>query len=213
MIATDLRSGVEQLGDMIAEASHHRSLYRRRHFDRMRHSRISARRAACGPVTGRSRSTNSCPARTRATRPGGGALRWRRPLPRPSPAAGIARWPRSTRPARSPAIITQNIDNLHQVVRLRRRACDRAARQHHLCPLHRLRRALMICRGSRRASRRPAARPTAPSATSRSRPRRSRSARRCRKTRCAAPPNWRSNATCSSRSDRRWWCGRRPVFR
>ena len=40
MIAIDLRSGVEQLGDMIAEASTILP-YRRGHFDRMRHSRFS----------------------------------------------------------------------------------------------------------------------------------------------------------------------------
>ena len=49
MIASDLRSGVEQLGDMIAEASDHRSLYRRRHLDRMRHSRFPLARRIVDP--------------------------------------------------------------------------------------------------------------------------------------------------------------------
>ena len=34
--------------------------------------------------------------------------------PPPGPAAATARWPASTAPARCPALVTQNIDNLHQ---------------------------------------------------------------------------------------------------
>ena len=113
MIAKDLRSGVEALGDMIAEASS---------IVPFTGAGISTE---CGIPDFRSPGgiwTRNRPipfdefvaSQEPATRRGGGALRWSRRLPRPSPGAGIARWPRSTGPARSPAIITQNIDNLHQ---------------------------------------------------------------------------------------------------
>ena len=62
-------------------------------------------------------------------------------------------------------------------------------------------------RGGRRARR------TAPAAAAWSRPRRSRSARRCRRRRCAGPKNSPAHATCSSRSALRWWSGRPPDFR
>ena len=45
-----------------------------------------------------------------------------------------------------------------------------------------------------------------------SRPRRSRSARRCRRRRCGAPRSRRSPPICSSCSARRWWCIRPPGF-
>ena len=35
-------------------------------------------------------------------------------MPPPGPAAAIARWRASTGPAKCPALVTQNIDNLHQ---------------------------------------------------------------------------------------------------
>ena len=46
--------------------------------------------------------------------PGGGALPWRISSAAPSPAAGTGRSPACIAPARCPALITQNIDNLHQ---------------------------------------------------------------------------------------------------
>ena len=80
---------------------HHRSLHRRRHFHRMRHSRFPLARRPVDPQPPDRVRRIRRQSPTRATKPGGGALRWSRPLRRPSPAAGIARWPRSTRPARS----------------------------------------------------------------------------------------------------------------
>ena len=50
-----------------------------------------------------------------ATRRGGGALRWSRPSPPPSRGAAIARSPSLYRAGKIPAIVTQNIDNLHQI--------------------------------------------------------------------------------------------------
>ena len=160
MIASDLRSGVEQLGDMIAEAS------------------------TIVPFTGAGISTECGIPDFRS--PGG---LWTRNRPIPfdefvaSPDARDEAWRRrfameptfaAAKPGRGhralaslykagkiPAIVTQNIDNLHQVVRLRRRTCRRTARQHHLCPLHRLRAGLRSGVGQSCASRRPAARPTA----------------------------------------------------
>jgi hypothetical protein len=49
VIAKDLRSGVEQLGNMIAEAAVYRSLYRSRHFHRMRHSGFPLARRPVDP--------------------------------------------------------------------------------------------------------------------------------------------------------------------
>ena len=152
----------------------------------------------------RSLSTISSPARRCATK------HWRRRFAmeehfaRRRPAAAISRSPRSTRRARCPALITQNIDNLHQASGIAAERRRRAARQHDLCDLPRLRGALRARRGcaqrfdaSRLRARLPAA-----AATSRRRP--SRSARRCPKRRCGAREELDARLPiCSSRSVRR----------
>ena len=65
-------------------------------------SRISVRRAGCGPRTSRSRSTSSWPARRRATNPGGGASPWRTSSAMPVRGGDTGRWRASIAPARFP---------------------------------------------------------------------------------------------------------------
>ena len=92
------------------------------------------------------------------------------------------------------------------------RTRGRAARQHDLRHLPRLRQALRAGLGAGSSSTRPAdARPIAPTAAAISRPRRSRSARRCRKRAMRRAQELTLAAIFSSRSARRWWSGRRPA--
>ena len=56
------------------------------------------------------------------------------------------------RRGKAPGVITQNIDNLHQDLRIAARARHRAARQQHLRTLSRLRQALRAVLGARRSS-------------------------------------------------------------
>ena len=77
-------------------------------------SRISVRPAASGPRCGRSTFRISSPARRRATNPGGGASPWRNSSAARSPGAAIRRSPALYRAGKSPGVVTQNIDNLHQ---------------------------------------------------------------------------------------------------
>ena len=101
----------------------------------------------------------------------------------PSPAAAIARWRASTAPARCPALITQNIDNLHQASGIAAERRRRAARQHDLRDLPRLRASATNCRGcSEKFERSGGTRAGLRAAAATSRPRPSRSARRCRTT-------------------------------
>ena len=89
-----------------------------------------------------------------------------------------------------PGVITQNIDNLHQASGIAAEARGRAARQHDLRDLPRLRKALRIVVGEAESCRNAAVvRRIARSAAAISRPRPSRSARRCRRRRCGAPRN------------------------
>ena len=211
MIASDLRSGVEQLGDMIAAAS------------------------TIIPFTGAGISTECGIPDFRSP---GGVWTRNRPIPFDefvaSKQARDEAWRRrfamettfaAVKPARGhralaslyragkiPAIITQNIDNLHQASGF---AADHVVELHGNTTYAR-------CIGCGRAydlswvKQRfdsTAAPPTAPCATSRSRPRPFRSGRRCRKKRWRARPSLLSIATCSLRSDRRWWSGQPPGFR
>ena len=212
MIASDLRSGVEQLGDMIAAAS------------------------TIIPFTGAGISTECGIPDFRSP---GGVWTRNRPIPfdefvaskrsagRSLAAAlcdgdDVCRGQARARPPRAGFALSRRQDSRdhHPEHRqsasglgLRRRSCRRAARQHHLCPLHRMRPGLRSLMGEAAIRRRTAAPPTAPCATSRSRPRPFRSGRRCRKTRWRARPSLLSIATCSLRSDRRWWSGQPPGFR
>ena len=62
----------------------------------------------------RSPTTTSSPARRCATKPGGGASRWRLISPRARPGRGHRALASLHRAGKMPAVITQNIDNLHQ---------------------------------------------------------------------------------------------------
>ena len=121
-----------------------RAVHRRRHLDRMRNSRF--------PLAGRALDQEPAdPVRRISGEPGdarrslaaalrhGGAVSRRR-----SPAGAIARSPASIAPAKCPALITQNIDNLHQASGIARGRRRRTARQHDLRHLPRLREALRI---------------------------------------------------------------------
>ena len=91
-----------------------RAVHRRRHLDRMRHPGLPlARRHLDQEPADPVRRVPGKPGHARrglaAAFRHGGAIRRRA-----SPAAAISRSRASTGPARSPAVITQNIDNLHQ---------------------------------------------------------------------------------------------------
>src|SRR6202035_2387493 len=75
---------------------------------------ISAHQAAFGPRTSRSRTMSSWRARRRATNPGGAASPW--PTSSATPGRGGGDGPAGSlyRAGKVPAVITQNIDNLHQ---------------------------------------------------------------------------------------------------
>ena len=166
VIASDLRSGVERLGDMIAAAS------------------------SIVPFTGAGISTECGIPDFRSP---GGIWTRNRPIPfdefvtsqdardeawrrrfameptfaAAKPGRGHRALASLYRAGKTPAIITQNIDNLASGVRLQGRPRHRTARQYHLCPLHRLRAGLRPAVGQDSASTRPAARRIAPRATSR----------------------------------------------
>jgi hypothetical protein len=78
-----------------------------------RASRTSARRAASGPSTSRSTSTTSCRRRRCAREAGGASSRPTRPCSRPSPTPA-PRARQAGRAGKMTAIITQNVDGLHQ---------------------------------------------------------------------------------------------------
>ena len=115
MIAPDLETAIARLRELVEEAERDRAVHRRRHLDRMRHSRISARPAASGPRCGRSTSRDFLASQEMrdeslaAALRHGGAVRRRQARPRP-PGAGQA----LSSAGKSPGVVTQNIDNLHQ---------------------------------------------------------------------------------------------------
>ncbi len=88
----------------------------------------------------------------------------------------------------------------------------RAARQYHVCVVPRLQRALRAGVGARAHGGGQRLRARLPAAAASSRPRPSRSARRCPMLQCGEPRTWRSPAICFWRSARRLWSGRPPDF-
>ena len=114
MIAPDLETAIDELQRIGGGGARDRARSPAPEFPPSVAFRTSAHRAGCGPKTGRFRSMSSSPARTCATRRGGGASPWMRSFPRRGPAAGTSRWPALYRAGKAPAVITQNIDNLHQ---------------------------------------------------------------------------------------------------
>src|SRR5947208_8304256 len=211
MIASDVRSGVERLGDMIASA---RTIV---------------------PFTGAGISTECGIPDFRS--PGG---LWTRNRPIPfdefvaSPEVREEAWRRrfameptfaAAKPGRGhralaslyragkiPSIVTQNIDNLHQISGF---AAEHVVELHGNTTYAR-------CIGCGQAydlawvKLRFDEIGGAPDCTVCDEPVKpppSRSDRRCRNRRCAAPWNSRSIATCSCRSGHRWWSGQLPDFR
>ncbi len=110
------------------------------------------------------------------------------------------------------AVITQNIDNLHQVAGVAGRPSDRAARQHRLCQMPHLQRAGGNRRYPRFISTAMAMRPTASSAAASSRPPPSRSARPCRRRRWRGRSRPASLPICCWWPVPPWWSIRRPPF-
>ncbi len=119
----------------------------RRHFHRMRHSRFPLPGRPCGPRTSRSRSTSSWPARRRATSPGAGALPWTTSSATPGRAGDIGALASLYRAGKVPAVITQNIDNLHQASALRRNTWSSCTATRPM-RMPRLRSALRACLGA-----------------------------------------------------------------
>src|ERR1700681_506505 len=107
-----------------------------------------------------------------------------------------------------PAVITQNIDNLHQVSGF---AADKVVELHgnttYATCLDCARRYELAWVRERYEAAGHA--PDCAACAATSKPQRSRSVRPCRRRRCTAPSSTRRPATCSWRSVRRWWCGRR----
>ena len=164
---------------------HHRRLHRSGDLDRERRARFPLARTAHGCATSRFPSSSSCKAQKPGAKRGGESSRWTISIAMPRRAAAISASPRWWL-GRMPAVITQNIDGLHQASGLVGRSGHRAARQRHLCglPLLRPRHELGL---SGSASRRRASRRAARlAAASSSRPR-SHSARPCLRKRCAPP--------------------------
>ena len=137
MIARDLRSGVEQLGNMIAEA---RTIIPFTGAGISTECGIPDFRSPGGLWT-RNRPiafdefVSSSEARDEA---------WRRrfamepTFAAAKPGRGHRALASLYRAGKIPAIITQNIDNLHQMSGFKADDVDRTSRQHHLCPVHRL---------------------------------------------------------------------------
>ena len=175
--------------------------------------RIFGRRAASGPRCGRSRSMNFWPARTCATKPGGAGSPWRSISAAPSPGRGHLALASLYRAGKIPGRRHAKHRQSAPSIRHRSGTCGRIARQQHLCLMPGLCSAVRIVVGEAEiyCGRGPRARLSGLAADI-SRPRRCRSDRRCPSEPCAARRNLRSAATFSSRSARRWWCGRRPDF-
>ena len=154
-------------------------------------SPISARRAACGPRTSRSRSTNSWPARRRATNPGGAASPWTTSSAMPGRGAGhraLASLYRAGKvPARDHAEHRQSASGVRVFPATR----GRAARQYDLCDLPRLQCALRACLGAAADGCGERLRAGLRAAAATSRPRPYRSVRRCRMPPCNAPKTLR----------------------
>ena len=166
--------------------------------------RTFARRAACGLGSGRFRSINSSRARPCAP------SSWRRRFAMQEhfvaarPGRGHRALASLHRAGKVPAVVTQNIDNLHQasgfadgaVVELHGNTtyatCLDCARRYELAWV-------------RERFEAQSGRLTAPPAGAISRPRRCRSAKPCRRPRYGAPRRWRNPATCSLPSARRSW--------
>ena len=163
MIAPDVKTAIRRLRALVDGAGAHRAVHRRGHLDRMRHPGFPFARAASGPRCGRSTFRISSPARRRATNPGGGASPWRSSSAAPSPGRGhqALASPLSRRQVarRGDSKHRQPAPSLWHCCRTRRRA----ARQHDLRDLPRLRGALRIALGQAALRARAAARPSCPS--------------------------------------------------
>ena len=192
MIAKDLRSGVEQLGNMIAEAE---CIVPFTGAGISTECGIPDFRSpgGCGPVTARLHSMNSFPAPRR-----GRVLAPRFAMQDTFAVAKPGRGHRALaslyKAGKTPAIITQNIDNLHQVSGFK---ADDVVELHGNTTYAR-------CIGCGHAYDLPWVKARfeesgdAPDCTICDEPVKTatiRSDRRCRKKRCVALPNWPSNAT------------------
>ena len=142
MIAPDLETAVARLREMIEQFRARGSVHRRRYLDRKRYSGFPfARRPvdqdAADPVRSVPRKPRDARRGMAAALRDGGVFREGR-----SRLAAISRSRRSISRGKSPGVITQNIDNLHQASGIARARCDRVARQYHLRHLSRLQHAL-----------------------------------------------------------------------
>ena len=156
----------------------------------------------------------SSPAARCATRPGGAASPWRKISPGQTGAWPSARWRRLYRAGKIPALITQNIDNLHQASGIAAEASRRIAWQYHLCDLPGLRRALRAGLGEGAIEPSGQHAPDCPCCGGLHQDRddliRSGHAGRGDAARRRVDARLRS---VSGRSARRWWCGLRRDFR
>ena len=124
------------------------------------------------------------------TKPGGGVSPWRSSSPRRVPGRGHLALASFYRAGKAPAVITQNIDNLHQSLGNCRGTRGRAARQQYLRAMPRLRASATNCRGCRQQFTDAHGRaPDCPDCGGHIKTATSRSGRRCRSGRCAAPSN------------------------
>ena len=130
------------------------------HLDRKRRARTSARPARPGCATSRSHSRPSSAASRRAARPGGASSPWTTSTGTRGPSRGHHALAALVADGKMPAVITQNIDGLHQASGVAGGEDRRAARQRDLRGLPVLRAAPRARPASGRASRRRASRPS-----------------------------------------------------